>query len=517
MPRQNPYVKQQLTNWYLKRVPFPSVSFVTYASDDPLVNGSVFSKELRDHELYQVRHDLLAEGFPQGVTLKRWNWIWARKNMGKSLGMGKTALMVYVCDQINKDFGESFFGHTANWLALYVPVLSDTKSIDNVAAFALASLCDTTRGVSVEQHLLARLRHRVIVQNQSGHYPTNLASIVWHRFLNDNWLSDHGIARDMLDADVEHLLVHSRVSKPVAQAIARGALHDHLASLNGNPHLIPVHPGLHNQAVGILLNDVACVAEAATIAKVTIFLDDFYYVVRALSPAGREPLAAKIRKVAIDGPYASIRKSLFNWIAVMHTQTAHTFQGAWQAAGMDMHAPLRWDDNSSVVLRGFSVEQGGTLLREYLRSRFNRLAHAPADAYPFTQSALDAIAVAAGKKDLSQGDQSIVPRGLMDIAHAVFARALADQSHAPFGSDFVEHVLTGAPLVSASVDNDEMEEADSEELQPAILCPCDCHDEASGDVCDVMAVISGSGSERKAARFYCQNCNDGISLEEGVA
>ncbi len=62
----------------------------TYISKDPLINGSVFAKDLRERELYQIRHDLLAEGFPQGV--RRWNWVWARKNMGNSLGMGKTAL-----------------------------------------------------------------------------------------------------------------------------------------------------------------------------------------------------------------------------------------------------------------------------------------------------------------------------------------------------------------------------------------------------------------------------------------
>ncbi len=193
MPRQNPHIKQQLTDWHLKHVPFPSVSYVTYSSKDPLINGSVFAQELREHELYQIRHDLLAEGFPQGV--RRWNWIWARKNMGKSLGMGKTAVMAYICDQINKDFGKSFFGRAANWLALYVPVQPGTRTIDDVAAFALDSLCDETRGVSVEQRLLARLRHRVVVQNQSGHYPANLAGIVWHKFLSDDWLAERGIAR----------------------------------------------------------------------------------------------------------------------------------------------------------------------------------------------------------------------------------------------------------------------------------------------------------------------------------
>ena len=255
------------------------------------------------------------------------------------LGMGKTALMAYVCDRINKDFGESFFGHGASWLALYVPVQPGTTTIDDIAAFALSSFCNVSRGASVEQHLLGHLRHRVIVQNQNGHYPTNLASIVWHRFLSDGWLAERNISRTTLDADVERLLLNSHVSAPVAKAISTGALRGYLASLNGAPHLFPVNHALHNKALGILLNDIACVAEAATIAKVTVFLDDFYFVVRALPPGGREPVAAKIRKVAVDGPYESARRGLFNWIAVMHTQTAHTFQNAWQTAGMDTHAP----------------------------------------------------------------------------------------------------------------------------------------------------------------------------------
>src|SRR5487761_1876692 len=95
LPRQNPAITQQLASWHLKRVPFPSVSFVTYSSNDLLINGSVFSTELRQHELDQIRHDLLNEGFPQDV--RRWNWIWAKKDMGRSLGMGKTALLAYVC------------------------------------------------------------------------------------------------------------------------------------------------------------------------------------------------------------------------------------------------------------------------------------------------------------------------------------------------------------------------------------------------------------------------------------
>ena len=111
-------VKQQLTGWHLKRVPFPSVSYVTYSSADPS-SMALSLQELREHELYQIRHNLLGEGFRKGSSggvgfgPER---TWANLRHGQDSPHGIR------CDRINKDFGETFFGHVANWLALYVPV-----------------------------------------------------------------------------------------------------------------------------------------------------------------------------------------------------------------------------------------------------------------------------------------------------------------------------------------------------------------------------------------------------------
>jgi len=131
----------------------------------------------------------------------------------------------------------------------------------------------------------------------------------------------------------------------------------------------------------------------------------------------------------------------------MHTQTAHSFDNAWKTAGMDTHAPLKWEDKDSpsVVLRGFTVKQGGLLLREYLRAKVSRLPQAPSEVYPFTESALDAIAQATAERDQSPGDSTIAPRGLMDTAYHIFAAALSRQVQGPLGPDFVAHVFNGTP------------------------------------------------------------------------
>jgi len=100
----------------------------------------------------------------------------------------------------------------------------------------------------------------------------------------------------------------------------------------------------------------------------------------------------------------------------------------------------------------------------------------------------------------------------MDTAYEVFAKALNEQSSAPIKSEFVAHVINGTPLPLPTSEDDEMEEADTEELQPSIACPCGCHEDNAGDVFDVKAVISGVGSARHAVRHYCQNCNEAIVI-----
>ncbi|MGO8947066.1 MAG: hypothetical protein ACLQUY_05265 [Ktedonobacterales bacterium] len=100
--------KSTLEAWNLKRVPFPANPFVDPFNIDPLRNGSVFAAELRQEELAAIGKDVLQQGYTN--ELKRWNWLWARRNMGRNIGMGKTALLTYVADQINRD---KFFSQPA--------------------------------------------------------------------------------------------------------------------------------------------------------------------------------------------------------------------------------------------------------------------------------------------------------------------------------------------------------------------------------------------------------------------
>src|SRR5258708_33543138 len=101
MVRSKSPIKTRLENWHLRRVPFPTTPFVDPFNADPLRNGSVFARDLREDEITKIRHDILKEGYAS--VAKRWNWMWAKKHIGGSLGMGETALLSYIADQIKPD------------------------------------------------------------------------------------------------------------------------------------------------------------------------------------------------------------------------------------------------------------------------------------------------------------------------------------------------------------------------------------------------------------------------------
>ena len=153
MPRVKSPQKIRLESWHLKQVPFPSIPFVDPFNIDPFRNGSVFDPNLRMMEIKQIREDVLQRGFAGEV--KPWNWLWARKNRGKNLGMGKTAFLTHITGQINRDCGKVFFGRAAHWLAIYTHVVPGTNSVAKMAALVLAGFCNDAQGASAEKILWA--------------------------------------------------------------------------------------------------------------------------------------------------------------------------------------------------------------------------------------------------------------------------------------------------------------------------------------------------------------------------
>ncbi|HUY79486.1 MAG TPA: hypothetical protein VMV29_22135 [Ktedonobacterales bacterium] len=512
MPRPKSPIKARLEQWGLKRMPFPTVPFVDPFNVDPLRNGSVFATELRNQELERLRDEVLLAGFANLV--KPWRWVWARKTMGINVGMGKTAFFTYLVTQINKNYGQKFFGFAAHWLAVYAHTQPKTKSVGELLVQTLDGFCGILHGVSAERLLVARLRHRVIAlgrysQGDLKPRPT------FEQLRHDTWLTAHDVNLSLLNSAVESYLHEQGVTSQIASSLATCSLEDYLCQLNGGNDLVHPNPALTSKAPSILLNDVAHAVHAAGILKVTFFLDDFYYLVRQTPVAERIRLAADLRTIAVDGAYFAVQQNLFNWVAVMHTQTAPIFNAAWEDRHMGTIAPLDFRAPSSVALNAVPLDQGHLLLAEYLK--YQRPNSASSNIYPFNLEGLQAIVrvVREQNKMGHVAETQVEPRNALQAAFDVTTAALFQQNDpAPIGPDYVEHVLLDKPL--PEIDDSDDYVPPSEEPALAIVCPCTCHDEEE-EAHDVIALFAG-GKEQDAPTaiigYHCATCARDVQVAQ---
>jgi hypothetical protein len=212
--------------------------------------------------------------------------------------------------------------------------------------------------------------------------------------------------------------------------------------------------------------------------------------------------------MAVDGAHVAVRKNLFNWVAVMHTQTSHTFNVAWQSCDMDTIAPLNMNAPNSILLGALPLVQGRTLLEAYLS--YQRPRSAPTQWYPFDPSALDTIVRISGQQGNALAG-TCEPRSLLQAAWEVTWRALADSKSPLIDSAYVEHVLTGKPLpASVSTADDEAEVTpDERSLNGSITCTCPCHQDEDTAAFDVIELTAGTDQQAKPRiiGYRCALCN----------
>lgn len=518
-------VKTRLKHWHLSRVPFPAMPFVDYFNEDPLLNGSVFTPQARQQQLDQLRVHVLRNGWPDAVS--RWEWVWAHKRLGGSLGMGKSALLGYVTDQINKDFGSSFFHRASPWLAVYVKVSEKAQSTAQVMATAIASIYDSRHGVSVERRLVGRLRHGVVALNASHQYAPQLSAESETKFADDTWLESQGVRLETLNKGVGDLLRHAGVRAAVADAVAACALREYVAKYKDDADNPLFKPAYAKEAFVLLLNDIAKIARAAHLQHVTMIVDDFYFLVKNTKPADREALAAEWREIVVDGQYKATQGNIFNWVAVMHTRTAGTFNQAWENVSMHNVAPLFVKvgdtiDRPGVHLRALPQESGRRVVESFLQ--YSRSGRAPSSTSPFTDEALAYIVEYARKKG-QELEGRFDPRSLLEVARMVFVSALFDENeHTAIDLAFAQHVLEGIslPEPAKAVSIDEIETADEatvipseRRMSPAVPCSCPCHLEDNSSTDDLVALIAdaeGQVVSDAIAQYRCLRCNAPVLL-----
>lgn len=135
-PTESPY-----TRLGLRDLPFPSDPVANPYSHDPRQNGAIYAESPVAAEIEKFERLLICPG--DFANRERLAYLWSKGDHQSSRGMGKTALLRYFRQRINRDWGSTEFNRQFSAAVIYVsfPSQVDRRHIEQLAWSALVDIC----------------------------------------------------------------------------------------------------------------------------------------------------------------------------------------------------------------------------------------------------------------------------------------------------------------------------------------------------------------------------------------
>ena len=417
----------------LKDLPFPTEPVVDPYSYDERRNGTIYAESPVRAEIEKFEQLLIRPAdFPNRVRLA---YLWSKGDQQSGRGMGKTALLRYFRQRINKDWGSSEFAGQFSAMIVYVafPSQVDRRYMEQLALSALVDICKN----GVLHASRAALRRDVLSEEQVDAVVVNSDGISnYENLLNDDILRSNNILPADLDETIARKLTEMGVQGESAQALAQGKFENHLRSFrkDGNlePFYVPRDTKILDYSRALLFNDMVYYLLAAGFAGGYLFIDDIENLVDQMARRHRIEFAKEFALCTVRPGYANTKHSFFSCVLTTHQQASVGLSQAWGEAGLSAIARLDPTSPNSVELPLPSKDQA----REIIIAHLDHYQVNPQDkgsVKPFSEEGMDA---------LLKNKEMLHPRVLLSNASKVIQHAL--QSGA---------ATIDAALVQAAMDN----------------------------------------------------------------
>lgn len=372
----------------LRDLPFPTEPVVDPYNMDPRRNGTIYAEEpvrptIERFESLLVRpHD-----FHNRVRLA---YLWAKGDQQTGRGMGKTALLRYFRQRINKDWGATEFGGQLPALVVYVsfPTQADRRYMEQLALSALVDMCRNgvlnASRAALRQQQLDEEEVMAIISNPDG--TSNAANL-----LDDGILRDKGVDAARLDDAVIKLLMTEGVQAAAAVALSTGHFEDYLRSFrrdnNLEPFYIPRDTRILDYSRTFLFNEVVLYLRASGFAGGYLFIDDIENLVDQMTRRERIEFAKEFALCTVRPGYANTAYGFFSSVLCTHQQASVALSNAWGEAGLSGIARLDPSSPNSIELPLPSPDQA----REIIVAHMDFYRINPADRgtiKPFTEDGI---------------------------------------------------------------------------------------------------------------------------------
>lgn len=427
----------------LKDMPFPSNGFVNPHSPDPKINGAIYAESSAKATIAKFESLLIRpDDFLNRAQLA---YLWAKGDSETGRGVGKTALLQYFRQRINKDWGNTEFRGKFSAVVIYVGFKSqvDRRYMEQLALSGLVDVCKN--GVLEASRAALRLealpedKAELILIDESQGEP-GAGSL-----LKDDILAKHGVEPTKLDEAVAKTLIAAGVESIVAHHLARGTFEDYLRDLRKDKQLEPLYVPRDTKILEysrtLLFNDIVNYLRAAGYGGGYLFIDDIENLVDQMARKERIEFAKEFGLCTVRPGYANTAYRFFSCVLTTHQQASSYLAIAWGEAGLAAVGRLDPGSQNSVELPFPSKDQARDIIVAHL-DYYRMNPEKKRSIEPFTEDGLD---------ELLGAPTSVHPRTTLSRAAAVIQYAV-DKKLTSINGDAVKAATVGVSTQVAAPD-----------------------------------------------------------------
>jgi len=382
--------RQDTINKYAKygfsQNPFPIDPTVKPFSEDRRENGSIFLEELRSEELEEFKQRIINSRTKIGFLMDYAAY--------KGRGIGKTAFMNYVKNEINRDLGDNMSNGTEVLYAVYVSPSPEKR--ERTMSLIARNIYTSMLNSGLFHVIFSRLRAFSEIVPDTVLSEIDSPSDYQDTICNDEWLTQKGVDINKLNSIVSKKLYDIGIPILFEER-----------NLFGSDSFSSFYQFFSSFAIGdyawkregctMVFDTLVRLLKEADITHCIILLDEVEKIVTYQNFAEKRAFCDSLRNYFIDGPSINAVSSYYKLFMTIHPNSQELLMPHWQSAGLERFSDLGGNTAKDNTVFFRPIQKTGEMAKK-LTLIYMDNAQADRDIEsisPFTENALDAIMLKA--------------------------------------------------------------------------------------------------------------------------
>jgi len=377
----------------LQENPFPSVPMLNTEAEDRRINGGIFEMDIREREHTHIINHFLKQ--PQtNPSHFRLGYIMDTSYIGR--GNGKSAFVVNVINEINKDFCMDISDEQNRCFALRIVPESGgrTKTFLSFMDLLFSGILKS----GMVDNCLASLRLDAINNLCPHKIPGDISDEeLIQKMLSEDWFKDQSINTNIVN---QYILRNKYLqSIPDDFPLKDGVFNLFCNKLASSDDFKKYYENIKKSKDkwNFIFSDLVSFFEAGGFNGCYIFVDDFERIPDFQSAQQKKDFAREIRSCLFDGPYRNSNIGFYNLFLVLHAGVHRLIEEAWGESGLEARVPIAPSISSNHIIKfeklnGKHVEM---LLKTYLDAYRDKEKFKSKDLGPFSAAAIAKISTLA--------------------------------------------------------------------------------------------------------------------------